>query len=260
MEISTVPAVTLVSVNVRVFPVPDNIPLVAEPVTEVIVMSVATRFVGAALKFRLTEGVGEPLFTVAVQVVLDTLAACCVTDTVLLILPPETVTVPVLEELPALVVTLTVTVPLLEPLVGDTVSHDVALLLAVHDTFDVTDTDVFAVADPGFHDVEPRVRFAEAGAACCVTDTVLLIPPPETVIIPLLEEAAVLAVTVTVRVPLLEPLDGDTVSQDVALLLAVHDTFDVTGTDVFAAADPGFHDVEPMVRFAEAETLVTLTV
>ena len=58
----------MVSVNVRVFPVPDKLPLVAEPVTGVIVISVATRFVGVALKLRLTEGVGFPVFTVAVQV------------------------------------------------------------------------------------------------------------------------------------------------------------------------------------------------
>jgi len=68
MEISTSPAVTLVSVNVRVFPVPVKAPLVAEPVTEVMIMSVATSPVGAALKVKLTDGVGEPGFTATVQV------------------------------------------------------------------------------------------------------------------------------------------------------------------------------------------------
>ena len=37
------------------------------------------------------------------------------------------------------------------------------------------------------------------------------------------------------------PLAGDTVSQGVALLLAVHDVFEVTVTLVLAAAVPGLH-------------------
>ena len=52
MEIDTVPALTLETAKDRVVPVPVNAPLVAEPVPEVIVMSVATSPVGASLKVK----------------------------------------------------------------------------------------------------------------------------------------------------------------------------------------------------------------
>ena len=64
----TVPALTPEMFNVRLFPVPDKVPLVAEPVIGVIVISVETSPVGAPLKLRLIDGVGLPVFAVAVQV------------------------------------------------------------------------------------------------------------------------------------------------------------------------------------------------
>ena len=39
-------------------------------------------------------------------------------------------------------------VPLFEPELGDTLHHDVALLVATHDTLDVTPTDAVLADDP----------------------------------------------------------------------------------------------------------------
>jgi len=53
IDTDTVPALTLETVNERVFPVPDNVPLVANPVPEEILMFAAARFPGLALKVKL---------------------------------------------------------------------------------------------------------------------------------------------------------------------------------------------------------------
>jgi hypothetical protein len=69
IEISTFPILTLETVNVRVVPEPDKVPLVAEPLPDVIVKSVATKPVGSALKVKLIAVViGLPV-AVAVQVI-----------------------------------------------------------------------------------------------------------------------------------------------------------------------------------------------
>ncbi|MCL2793215.1 MAG: hypothetical protein FWD87_08990 [Spirochaetaceae bacterium] len=69
MEIDTVPPVTLETFNVRVVPEPDKVPLVAEPVPEVIVKSVATSPVGAALNVKFIEVVVGVPTGVAVQAI-----------------------------------------------------------------------------------------------------------------------------------------------------------------------------------------------
>jgi hypothetical protein len=69
-----------------------------------------------------------------------------------------------------------------------------------------------------------------------VTETVRVIPPPVTVIVPLLDAVLVFAVALRVSVPLFDPLAGVTVSHDVALLLAVHPTLEVTVTLMLATA------------------------
>ena len=46
-----------------------------------------------------------------------------------------------------------------------------------------------------------------------------------------------------VKAPLFEPLAGETVSHEVALLLTVQDRFEVTSTLVLEAAADGFHVV-----------------
>ena len=76
----------------------------------------------------------------------------------------------------------------------------------------------------------------------------LVIPPPVTVIVPLLLAVPVFAVAFSVIVPLPVPLDGETVSQDEALLDAVHDTFDVTDTFMFDADDSAAQDVRETSR------------
>jgi len=61
METDTVPALTLVTANDRVVPVPVKAPLVAEPLAEASVMSDATSPVGSALKVKLIAVVvGSP--------------------------------------------------------------------------------------------------------------------------------------------------------------------------------------------------------
>ena len=54
IETDTVPAITSETVNVRVVPVPDKVPLIAEPISEVIVMSDAVNVPGLALKVKLS--------------------------------------------------------------------------------------------------------------------------------------------------------------------------------------------------------------
>ena len=80
----------------------------------------------------------------------------------------------------------------------------------------------------------------EMYAPACVTATVRLIPPPVTVIVPLLEAVPALAVAEMVKLPLFDPLAGDAVNQEVALLLTVHDTFEVTVMLVLDAVAIGF--------------------
>ena len=190
----------------------------------------------------------------------------CVTITVRETPPPVTVIVPLLNAVPVFAVAVIVMFPFPVLLDGDTVSHDAALLDAVQDTFDVTDTLVLAAADDvGFHVAALSVRFAAFPG--CVTAIVREAPPPVTVIAPLLAAVPVLAVALIVMFPLFVPLDGDTVSHDGALLDAVQDTFDVTDTLVLAAADNdgGFHIDAPSVKFgccscANCATMDTLSI
>ena len=74
--------------------------------------------------------------------------------------------------------------------------------------------------------------------AACVTAIVTVSPPPVTVIVPL-RAVPVLAVTAALKVPLPEPLAGDTVSQEVLFELAVQATFEVTSIVVWEAAFVG---------------------
>ena len=121
---------------------------------------------------------------------------------VLLTPPPVTVIVPLLVLVDVFAVTASPNPPL-GPL-GDTpvtVSHDVALLLTVHDTFEVTVTPVVEAADVGLHDVGLTVSNTDDVPAC-VTEIVLLMPPPVTVIVPLLWFVELFTVTLTVKLPI----------------------------------------------------------
>ena len=62
-----------------------------------------------------------------------------------------------------------------------------------------------------------------------------------------------------VKLPLFDPLDGDTVSQDAALLLTDHDTFEVTDTLAADEADPGLQEEPLSVSEAEEAPPVTVT-
>ena len=63
-------------------------------------------------------------------------------------------------------------------------------------------------------------------------------PPPIAVIFADLDVVPAFAEYDTVRLPLFEPEPGDTVHQDVALLVADHDTLDVTPTETELADMP----------------------
>ena len=84
-------------------------------------------------------------------------------------------------------------------------------------------------------------------------------PPPVTVMVPLLEDVLVLAVVLMVRVPLFEPLAGVTVSQEFALLLAVHEVFELSVMLVLVEAAAGepqeeaerIRDVDPFTKTTE---------
>ena len=82
--------------------------------------------------------------------------------------------------------------PSFVPLAGKTVSHEIALLDVVHDTFDVTSIAVFPADADGFHVVADKVSTGDGvgvgvGTApedTCVTVTVRSSPPPLTVSVP----------------------------------------------------------------------------
>ena len=144
--------------------------------------------------------------------------------------PPVIVIVPVLAA-PVFALTSMKIVPLPDPEDGETVSHDVALLDAVQDTFDVIFADVPPANEGGFQDVRDTssddVVGGGAAVPAWVTVTVFVIPPPVTVIAPVLAVVFVLAAAISVSMALPVPFAGETVNHDDALLVALHDTFDM---------------------------------
>lgn len=133
----------------------------------------------------------------------DAAAALCTTVIVLVIPPPVIVTVPVLPDVEVFAVTLTVMLPLPVPLEGEIVSHDAALLDAVHDTLDVIDAVVFAAVDNGVHEATETtsegvgvggVGVGGVPVPSWVTVMDLVMPPPEIVIVPV-RAAPVFALT-----------------------------------------------------------------
>lgn len=159
---------------------------------------------------------------------------------VLLMPPPVIVIVPVLVA-PVFAMTSMKIVPSPFPLDGETTSQD-ALLDTVHDTFEVIFAEVPPANDGGDQDVLDTSSSDDGAAAPCTTVIVLVIPPPDMVMLPVLPDVAVFAVTLTVIEPLPDPLEGETVSQEDALLEAVQDTFDVIDAVVLASEDNGDHD------------------
>ena len=171
----------------------------------------------------------------------------CVTVIVLVIAPPVTVIVPVLAK-PVLALTASAIEPFpVEP--TTTKPNQESLLETVHEVFDFTGTSVATEDAEGAHEDIANSSVAEPeDAAACVTFIVLVIPPPVTVIVPVLLFVAVFAVTLSVSVPLFVPLAGETVSQDWALLDAVHETLEVRAMEVLAADEEGAQDVEETSR------------
>ena len=102
--------------------------------------------------------------------------------------------------------------------------------------------------------VLPRDRVTDGalttGAApAWVTATLRVVAPgADTVIVPKRWVVAVLAVVLIVKEPLLEPLPGVTVSQDVALLVAFQLALEVTEIVWLLTAWDGFHDDWDMFR------------
>ena len=109
----------------------------------------------------------------------------------------------------------TVMVPLLEPEEGDTVSHEAEPLLTVQLVLEVTEKVFCSLEDEKLSEDGDTDKLG----ASCVTLIVRVIPPPLTVMFAV--RCEVVAVAVTVIVPLFEPEAGETVSQDEALLLTL---------------------------------------
>ena len=248
--------VVLLAVAVTVN-VPLLLPLAGETVSHEVALLLAVHET-----FDVTATVNEPAvaatFWLDLSSVRNAPAASCVTATVRERPPPVTVIVPERDEVAVLAVAVTVNVPLLLPLAGETVNHEVALLLAVHETFDVTVTVNVLATDARL--LLEGSTVSVAPAAACVTGRVRVMPPPVTVIVPERVEVVLLAVWVTVRVPLLLPLGGATVNHDVALLLTCHETFDVTATLNVPAVAATLWVVLSSVRNSEAADCVTSTV
>jgi len=129
MEIDTFPVLTLETVNVRVVPEPDKVPRVAEPVPEVIVKSVATSPVGAALNVNVMEVVTGLPTAVAVHVIGATSVAVLGARSALPeVMETDTVPTTTLEIVNARVVP----VPDIVPLVADPVPEVIVMFDAVN--------------------------------------------------------------------------------------------------------------------------------
>jgi len=186
--------------------------------------------------FDVTLNVCEPAALEKVSAEVETLsvdagvAPSCVMVTVRAVTPgPLTVIVAVRDAAPVLAVTVTVTVPLLFPVAGETVAHVWLLATVQPVTFDVT----LNVCEPAALEkssVLVDTLSVDAGVApSCVMVTVRDVTPgPLTVIVAVREVAPVLAVTVTVTVPLLFPVAGATVAHVWLLATVQPVTFDVT--------------------------------
>jgi hypothetical protein len=145
---------------------------------------------------------------------------------ILVVLHPETVTVPVRKVVPVFAVTVTASVPLLLPEVGVTVIQ-LASSVTVHVELEVTDAFWLPDALVKVRLVGETERVQDGS---CVTLIILVVLHPETVTVPVRKVAPVFAVTVTVSVPLLLPEVGVTVIQ-LASSVTAHDELEVT--DVF---------------------------
>ena len=112
------------------------------------------------------------------------------------------------------------------PLSGETVSHDVSLLLAFQAKSEVTVTAKEPANAVGLCEVGATV----STAAACVTVTVRLTPALVTVMVALRSAPVVFAVKLIANTPFSSPLAAATVSHAVLLLVAVHGVFvfDVT--------------------------------
>ncbi len=157
---------------------------------------------------------GIALSGVSVPSVRFAVEASCVTVSVRVIPPPDTVTTALRVPVVAFALAVNVNVPALLPDAGVTVSHG-WLLTAVHSIFDDTDT-VRVLPPPPLAGIAvsgvsvPSVRFAVE--ASCVIVTVRVIPPPDTVTTALRVPVVAFALAVNVNVLLLLPDEGVTVS------------------------------------------------
>ena len=182
-------------------------------------------------------------------------APACVTAMVLVMPPPVTVMVALRVKVLVFAVAVRVRLPLLVPLAGETVSQEGSLLVANHETFEVTETLVLlAIAFEAQEDVlSVRLATSPPPVPACVTVMVSAIPPPVTVMYPVLLDTSVFDVVDREIMPLLEPLGGYTVNQEVAELVAVQDVFEYTDTpapnEFFGAA----HELVLSVRVVAAK-------
>ena len=147
----------------------------------------------------------------------------CVRVKVLVSPPPDTVIVPV-RVAPGFDLKFTKIVPLPVPVVPvpkEAVNHDVSLLDIVHDVFDVTLMCIKPAFSGIVDDDVDNVSIGSTADPACVMGTSNVLPPAAIVIFPV-RLAPVFAVTDIIRKSPTDPLGVLTISQDGALLDAVH--------------------------------------
>ena len=163
--------------------------------------------------------------------------------------------VAVRENAVVLAATVTVIVPLFDPATGETVNHGELLRASQF----VLDSIVNVMDSPeGEKLIEVRDKVKYSAVPSCVTLMVCVRSPALTVMVAFRSIAEGLAVALTVTVPLLEPEDGKTVSQDVSLLLTVQLVLDSIANVFSSDDDKKVNEVVDADR--ETPTCVTLIV
>ena len=192
--------------------------------------------------------------------VIKGVASDCVTLIVRVIPFPLTVMVAVRCDVTVLALAETVMVLSFEPDVGETVSQDDALLFTLTVQLTLEDMLKFRCAEEAEKLIDSDDTVSLAAAASCDTLIVRVISPQLTVTVAVRCDMVGLTVAVTVMVPSSEPEEGETVSQDVALLLTFQLTLAAMVTVRFSEVDGRLKVVSDTVKAGTNAACVTLIV
>ena len=237
-----------VTLMVRVMPLPLMVIVAVRPEVDVWPAAVTLTVPSFVPDDRETVShVSEPLLTV--QIVLDSIVNVCCSpaagklneagvtvkmasapscDTLMVCFKssPVIVIVAVRADADGLAMAFTVTVLSFEPDSGETVSQEVALLLTVQLVL------VSIVSDFSSADDEKLMAVSETDNEAtnppCFTLTERTMSPPLTVRVAVRCDLSLFSKAVTLTVPLFEPDNGETLSQEGSLFVTFHFTFDST--------------------------------